>query len=283
MPGAKEDLELELLSFRKSRDLIAGVNVLPGPGCAVAEAQKTVVYDLDKPPVLPFDDCDRSPCCACCFVPVLKEEGNKLGGRVQKILMRAVSVLFAICALAFLSMSIHADVGFAVLAPAAFVGFMAFWFWDFSTKELGTKSKIFVAVIGAMFAIAAMNSISGKKPAAQQAEKPPLTKEEKAKSDRKTAQMQMAALGLMDLQRMSKDPKAFAVKSVVLKDSGVACYTFSGINGFGVTLTSNAVMAKNGKLYLKDRGDSKFYSTWNAECSKPGGEEVGWFIKRVLD
>lgn len=113
--------------------------------------------------------------------------------------------------------------------------------------------------------------------------KPPITKEEKAKSDQKTTQMQMAALGLMDLQRMSKDQKAFSVKSVVLKDSGVACYTFSGINGFGVTLTSNAVMAKNGKLYLKDRGDSKFYTTWNAECAKPGGEEVGWFLKSALD
>lgn len=202
---------------------------------------------------------------------------------MQKILMRAVSVVFALGALAFLSMPLYADVGFAVLAPAAFVGFMAFWFWDFSTKELGRKSRIFVAVVGAMFALAIINGISEKQPASQLAEKPPLTKEEREKSDKKTTQMQLASLGLMDLQRMSKDPKAFSLKSLVLKDSGVACYTFSGINSFGVTLTSNAVMAKNGKLYLKDRGDSKFYSTWNAECTKPGGEDVAWFLKGVLD
>lgn len=73
-PGAKEDLAASLKSFRKSAKdgIIRGIEISPGPGCSVAEAQAGTVYSVDDVPSLPLPGCKRSPCCGCDYLPVLK-------------------------------------------------------------------------------------------------------------------------------------------------------------------------------------------------------------------
>lgn len=74
-PGAAEELERSLNDYRNAAKdgVLKGVRILPGPGCAVSEAQEGVIYDIDRVPALPLAGCSRSPCCACCYSPVVEE------------------------------------------------------------------------------------------------------------------------------------------------------------------------------------------------------------------
>ncbi len=73
-PGAAEDLDQSLREYIEmaKEGTLQGVQILPGPGCAISEAQEGVVYQLDQVPALPLRGCKRSPCCACCYSPVLE-------------------------------------------------------------------------------------------------------------------------------------------------------------------------------------------------------------------
>lgn len=73
-PGAAEDLAQSLRDYRTAakQGILKGVQILSGPGCAVSEAQEGIVYHVDQVPALPFEGCKRSPCCACCYSPVVK-------------------------------------------------------------------------------------------------------------------------------------------------------------------------------------------------------------------
>ena len=73
-PGASVELRQSLVEYRKlnKQGFLKGVRILPGPGCAVSEAQDGVVYAMEGVPGLPFKNCDRDPCCACCYSPILK-------------------------------------------------------------------------------------------------------------------------------------------------------------------------------------------------------------------
>lgn len=73
-PGAATQHQRSLDGFAASARVgaLRGVKVLPGPGCKVSMAQAKKVYALASVPELPFDGCDRSPCCACCYSPVSK-------------------------------------------------------------------------------------------------------------------------------------------------------------------------------------------------------------------
>lgn len=72
-PGAAEDLADALEQYRESarEGIVKGVQILPGPGCAVAEAQAGQVYPVDQVPSLPLPGCRRAPCCACDYCPVM--------------------------------------------------------------------------------------------------------------------------------------------------------------------------------------------------------------------
>lgn len=72
-PGAAEDLARSLADYRQmaKEGAIKGVKILSGPGCPVSEAQEGTVYLVDRVPTLPLVGCKRSPCCACCYSPVL--------------------------------------------------------------------------------------------------------------------------------------------------------------------------------------------------------------------
>ena len=71
-PGAAEDLKQSLREFRKlaKEGIVKGVEILPGPGCAVAEAQEGTTYRVDQVPALPLPGCKRAPCCGCCYSAV---------------------------------------------------------------------------------------------------------------------------------------------------------------------------------------------------------------------
>ena len=73
-PGAKEDLAVSLKSYREAAKdgIIRGIEILPGPGCSVAEAQAGTVYSVDNVPNLPLPGCKASPCCGCDYLPVLQ-------------------------------------------------------------------------------------------------------------------------------------------------------------------------------------------------------------------
>jgi hypothetical protein len=72
-PGRKEQLARSLKGYRlaKASGALKGVKILAGPGCAVSESQQGKIYDLATVPRLPLPGCDRSPCCGCCYSPVV--------------------------------------------------------------------------------------------------------------------------------------------------------------------------------------------------------------------
>lgn len=73
-PGAKQGLRRTLNELKESHKLgvLRGVKILPGPGCAVSEAQRETVYPIDRVPTLPLLGCDRDPCCGCDYAGVVK-------------------------------------------------------------------------------------------------------------------------------------------------------------------------------------------------------------------
>lgn len=72
-PGAAEQMARSIESMRSSGQCV-GVELMAGPGCAAAAQHAGERYDFDNIPVLPFVGCDRDPCCACDFLPVIADE-----------------------------------------------------------------------------------------------------------------------------------------------------------------------------------------------------------------
>lgn len=73
-PGAVEELRKSLHDYRQmaKEGFVKAVEILPGPGCAIAEAQAGTAYHVDRVPALPLPGCKRSPCCGCCYNAVVK-------------------------------------------------------------------------------------------------------------------------------------------------------------------------------------------------------------------
>ena len=68
--GAADQMAQQVASW-KSSGRCSGVEIIPGPGCNVAESQKGVIYPFDSLPDLPLDGCFRQPCCGCCYAPAM--------------------------------------------------------------------------------------------------------------------------------------------------------------------------------------------------------------------
>jgi hypothetical protein len=70
-PGRAGPNRRALESYRNAVKLgvLKGVEILPGPGCPVSEAQMDVVYTIESVPALPLTGCNRSPCYGCCYSP----------------------------------------------------------------------------------------------------------------------------------------------------------------------------------------------------------------------
>ena len=73
-PGAAAQNRQALASYRKAAHMgvLKGVEILPGGGCPVSDAQKGTVYSISAIPTLPLSGCNRSPYCACCYSPIVK-------------------------------------------------------------------------------------------------------------------------------------------------------------------------------------------------------------------
>lgn len=114
-PGSGEQLAKTLRSYRDSK-MVVGVEILPGPGCEIAEAQVGTVYSLDNVPVLPFPDCERSPCCGCCYIPVVYDETGSCPKRMSmtKKIFTGFSLVWAIVVIASLLLG-----GCATFPPSA--------------------------------------------------------------------------------------------------------------------------------------------------------------------
>lgn len=108
-PGAAKQLRHALAGYRKARraGVDVRVEVLGADDCPVSLAQAGTVYDLDSAPELPFDGCERSPCCACCYTAVVQEEPAR-NITVQRAHGRRLIV----------------DLSLAILAVATAVGFL---------------------------------------------------------------------------------------------------------------------------------------------------------------
>lgn len=74
-PGGDEELKRSLREYCQlaKDEIVRGVKILSGPGCAVAKAQEGTVYPVDRVPDLPLPDCNRAPCCGCCYSAVTTE------------------------------------------------------------------------------------------------------------------------------------------------------------------------------------------------------------------
>lgn len=77
MPGVADVHAKTLAGYRDAAEdgVIVGIEIL-SPGmpwpCPIAEAQVGTVYPLNKVPSLPMQGCERAPCCACCYSPVVR-------------------------------------------------------------------------------------------------------------------------------------------------------------------------------------------------------------------
>ena len=72
-PGAQEMMDRNLDSYREAEK--SGLKIIlqvlpPGPPwpCPIADKQADQRYTLDTYPHLPFEGCERSPCCGCCYI-----------------------------------------------------------------------------------------------------------------------------------------------------------------------------------------------------------------------
>jgi hypothetical protein len=74
-PGAAEQNQSSLESYRKAikQGAKLKVEILGSPDCPVSWAQNGKLYSIDGVPPLPLPGCDRSPCCGCCYAPVVQE------------------------------------------------------------------------------------------------------------------------------------------------------------------------------------------------------------------
>jgi hypothetical protein len=64
-------MEIAIERYRKARDIGIKVQleILPTPGCSVAEAQSGKTYSIENIPVLPMLGCDCRLGCGCFYSP----------------------------------------------------------------------------------------------------------------------------------------------------------------------------------------------------------------------
>jgi len=73
--GHKRQLE-EIAKIPKLGIGVQGARIFGCPDCQISLEHQDIVFPLGSVPALPLPGCDRSPCCGCCYGPVL--EGWKL-------------------------------------------------------------------------------------------------------------------------------------------------------------------------------------------------------------
>jgi DNA-directed RNA polymerase subunit RPC12/RpoP len=143
-------------------------------------------------------------------------------------------------------------------------------------KPAGPVAK----TIAALFAILIVSSIilsqqqQAERDEAKRAKEASITPQQREAEEKHKARVALAAAGAQKLKHAMKDPLAFQLTSLVVKDDGVACYDYRAKNSFGAVLPSSAVLTKEGNIYTQEQNEDIFAYTWNASCTKPGGEDI---------
>lgn len=74
------------------------------------------------------------------------------------------------------------------------------------------------------------------------------------------------------IKKATKDPASFKMESFLIFPGGAACYEYRAKNSFGAIVPAKAVY--DGTTLITSETDrNKFTKSWNAVCTKAGGEE----------
>lgn len=74
------------------------------------------------------------------------------------------------------------------------------------------------------------------------------------------------------IKKATKDPSSFKMESFLIYPGGAACYEYRAKNSFGAIVPAKAVFDGT-TLTTSETDRSKFAKSWNAVCTKAGGEE----------
>ena len=74
------------------------------------------------------------------------------------------------------------------------------------------------------------------------------------------------------IKKATKDPSSFKMESFLIFPGGVACYEYRAKNSYGATVPAKAVY-DGVALTTSETDRNKFTKSWNAVCTKAGGQE----------
>jgi hypothetical protein len=71
-----------------------------------------------------------------------------------------------------------------------------------------------------------------------------------------------------------KNPDSFKLDKFLIYPGGSTCFEYRGTNSFNAVVPGKAVFdSKSAAVLTSDRDKNKFVASWNAICTKAGGEE----------
>lgn len=104
-----------------------------------------------------------------------------------------------------------------------------------------------------------------------------------ARAPEPTKDMQAkAAAGVVALRNAMKDPEAFVLRSLIVKDNGTGCVEYRAKNSFGAMFPGSAVVMKGGSVVTQEQHGNRFVSEWNRECTRDGGRDLTEFVQTRL-
>jgi len=153
-------------------------------------------------------------------------------------------------------------------------------------KRKSSVSKVIVALLGLTIIGTFFAMILGTKTTRSPASAPSISADvvakEAAEKEKKAEVSRMAAAGGLILKRAMKDPTAFVLTSVVVRDGGAVCYQYRAKNSFGAIFPSAAVMTSKGRMLAQEQDGNKFVSYWNKECRPAGGNDITDYAVTML-
>ena len=109
--------------------------------------------------------------------------------------------------------------------------------------------------------------------ALEAAKSPQQRADEAAAKQRDDSNLQSALKIARVLKRKVKDPESFKLTSLLLFDSGEACFEYTAKNAFGGTVQAKAVSDGKSKILGSESDGNQFVAAWNKTCTHAGGHE----------